>query len=85
MAPRTAPSAELEEAALMPKVVAGLTQYVAEKKHSDRDHPAFTPNFIAPWRGKYQKTRFGVRFLRWHATSTGFANAVALAPKSLGG
>ena len=47
MAPRTAPSAELEEAALMPKVVAGLTQYVAEKKHGDCDHPAFTPNLIA--------------------------------------
>ena len=31
----------------MPKVVAGLTQYVAEKKHGDCDHPAFTPNIIA--------------------------------------
>ena len=31
----------------MPKVVAGLTQYVAEKKHGDCDHPAFTPNLIA--------------------------------------
>jgi hypothetical protein len=31
----------------MPKVVKGLTEYVAEEKHSDRDHPAFTPNIIS--------------------------------------
>ena len=47
MTPRTAPSADLEKTAVMPKVVTGLTKYVAEEKHGDRDHPAFTPNFIA--------------------------------------
>ena len=47
MAPRTAPSAGLEKTALMPQVTAGLSQYVGQEKHSDGDHPAFTPNFIA--------------------------------------